>query len=220
MTDRLVLLSGGIDSTTTLAMARTNVVDDERLGTISFNYGQIHSKELQAAAKISKHYNAHHYEQDIPVRFDTVLTGTGEVPKGTYGDHPGLSPTYVPYRNGTLLSLATIVAVRDGWHEIWFGAHASDWNAWAYPDCSPEFMSHQEHAIWIGTDQTVRLITPIIKVPKSEVVKQGVELNAPIELTWSCYRGGERQCGTCPTCHERKAAFKANDLVDPVSYAE
>jgi len=223
---KVVLLSGGIDSTTTLAIALQDSYDDQLpnphsdVMAISFNYGQRHSKELQQAAAIAAHYEVPHFIIDVPKELfqGSRLTDGDAVPDGKYEDYEGLSPAYVPYRNGTLISMAGAFAQGREFQEVWFGAHASDWQTWAYPDCSPSFTGAQGTALYMGTNNTVQLKTPIIQLEKKGVVEIGHSLNIPEHLTWSCYKGGDKQCGTCPTCNERIDAFKANGLVDPVPY--
>ena len=219
MTTKLVLLSGGIDSTVTLAMAHQESPND--VAAISFDYGQLHLRELACAEHICGHYKVQHIIQQVKGLEGSPLTSEdpSRVPDGKYEDFPGLSPTYVPFRNGLLLSTASAVAMALGFDEVWFGAHASDWGSWAYPDCGPDFIEHMGYAIFYGTNNLVRLKTPILYKTKPEVVSTGLDLNVPFEFTWSCYKGGDVQCGTCPTCEERRAAFTANDTIDPRGFA-
>jgi 7-cyano-7-deazaguanine synthase len=102
---------------------------------------------------------------------------------------------------------------------IFFGAHAEDAANWAYPDCTPEFIGAMANAIYVGTYYTVRLYTPIMWMSKAEVVRWGNELQVPFDMTWSCYKGGDLQCGECPTCISRHNAFLDAGIPDPTTYA-
>ena len=129
--------------------------------------------------------------------------------------------TYVPFRNGLLLSVATAFAdslFPDDEVEIYYGAHADDAAGNAYADCSPEFASAMNEAISIGTYGKIHLCRPLIDMNKAEVVKTGLALNVPYRLTWSCYHGREKACGVCGTCIDRLAAFRANGVDDPIEY--
>ncbi|HEY7420083.1 MAG TPA: 7-cyano-7-deazaguanine synthase, partial [Ktedonobacteraceae bacterium] len=142
----------------------------------------------------------------------------------------GPSPTYVPFRNGTMLSLAAAYAITQGLDRIVIGAHADDARNWAYPDCTPEFMGHMGGAIEVGSYDKVRLATPFQYMTKVQIIEKGGGLVVPFELTWSCYdpvlnkqEPGHMptyiHCGQCPTCVARYAAFESLGLKDPVEYA-
>lgn len=212
--EAVVLLSGGVDST----VAATIVSKAKQTKAISYKYGQRHSKEVYMAAKVAERLHIDHEIIDLPELEGSPLTGDGEIPKGPYSQFEGISPAYVPFRNGVLLSVAASRAQAWGAKEVWFGAHASDWGAWAYPDCSPTFITPMNQAIRIGTDFNVELVTPLLQMTKVQVVQQGLTLQSPFELTWSCYVGKELQCGECPTCLERIEAFRQNGVIDPVPY--
>jgi 7-cyano-7-deazaguanine synthase len=143
-----------------------------------------------------------------------------EIPNVDYKDIEGVSPTYVPFRNGQLLSKAAALAQAEGFSELYFGAHAEDAQNWAYPDCTPEFIGAMANAIYIGTYHKVRLCTPLEWLTKTEVVALGDVLGVPFHLTWSCYAGGEKHCGTCPTCRARHQAFYDAVVDDPTEYAD
>jgi 7-cyano-7-deazaguanine synthase len=124
--------------------------------------------------------------------------------------------------------LSVLTAIAQGWVRedeknrqavVAFGAHAEDAHNWAYPDCTPEFIGPFGAAVFIGTYQKVRLVAPLMLMNKCEIVELGVRLNAPLAKTWSCYRGGEKHCGTCPTCRARKQAFRDAGEPDPTVYA-
>ncbi len=216
MTKALVLLSGGIDSTTCLGIAlKTNDVVE----AIGINYGQRHIKELECAMDICAHYNV---EQDIHTITvpDTMLTNPSvKVPDISYDEISGVSPTYVPFRNGQLLSKVAGIAQEREFDYIYFGAHAEDAHNWAYPDCTPEFIGAMANAIYIGTYHKVRLITPLMWKMKHEIITLGASLEVPYEMTWSCYKGEELHCGICPTCRSRKDAFRLAGISDPTQYA-
>ena len=123
--------------------------------------------------------------------------------------------TYVPFRNGLFLSFAAALAVSVHASCIYYGAHADDAAGRAYPDCTPEFEHAMATAIYEGSGQTCRLEAPLLQWNKAQVVRQGLQLQAPYHLTWSCYEGREKPCGLCGTCRDRAAAFAANGVPDP-----
>jgi 7-cyano-7-deazaguanine synthase len=127
----------------------------------------------------------------------------------------GPSPTYVPFRNAILLSMATAIALTAGAEEVFIGVHAEDARNWAYPDCTPEFTGAMANAIYVGTYHKVRLVTPFSFWMKREIVALGLALKVPYQLTWTCYEGGKVPCMKCPSCVERAEAFKANGVIDP-----
>jgi 7-cyano-7-deazaguanine synthase len=145
-----------------------------------------------------------------------------EIPPVDYEDLPhGVSPTYVPFRNGTMLSLVAGMAAVDPEAEaVYAGVHAEDGDNWAYPDCTPEFIGGMANAIYVGTYHKVRLYTPLIWMRKWQIVERGEQLGVPWDLTWSCYEGREDHCGVCPTCRARKAAFRDAGVSDPTIYTE
>jgi len=229
----LVLLSGGLDSTVcaTLAVKRYGKKDafipngDGNVKALSFIYGQKHEHwELEAAQDVAAALNLFHGAVQapfFPAYGDSVLLNPDKpIPQVSYGEIEGVSPTYVPFRNGTLLSIATVKALEWGCNEIWFGAHAEDAAGWAYPDCTPEFTGAMAAAIYVGTYHKVRLIVPLQHLWKRDIVKLGLEIGAPLHLTRSCYTDNELSCGKCPTCLSRLAAFEANGMEDPIPYQE
>ena len=227
-TDKAVVLSsGGLDSTTCLAIA-VNKLGAENVSALSVFYGQRHAKELEAARNVAKFYNVAHYEFDAAEIFrhsDSTLldASTATLDKGTYAAQieKNCSPkvsTYVPFRNGLMLSMAASFA--DGLYnfqnvELYIGVHSDDAAVNAYADCSAKFIAAMSAAIRIGTYEKIHLVAPFLCQSKADVVKVGLELGAPYELTWSCYEGGETPCGLCATCRDRAAAFRANGVEDP-----
>ncbi len=180
-------------------------------------------KELDQAQAVAKHFENQFIVHDIQgfIQKGGITDDKLEIPPVGYSDLPhGVSPTYVPFRNGTLLSLITGMAAIDAEAEaVYIGVHAEDAENWAYPDCTPEFMGGMANAIYIGTYHKIRLYTPLIWMTKAEVVLAGDMLDVPWELTWSCYEGREFHCGVCPTCRARKIAFMQGRGADPTTYA-
>lgn len=222
----VVLLSGGIDSTTCLAEAVRKHGPDQVLALNVF-YGQKHERELDAAVKVADHLGVKYMRQDLSEVFKlsdcTLLQGRGNIPHKSYAEQTnGKDPvsTYVPFRNGLFLSYAAAVALSVGACEVWYGAHADDAAGAAYPDCSYQFAESMCRSICYGTGGQVEMQAPLINMNKTAVVKRGLELHAPYHLTWSCYEGGVKACGVCGTCRDRLAAFKANGVEDPVEYRE
>lgn len=221
----IVLLSGGIDSTTCLAMASIDT-DPKDVLAVNMYYGQKHDREMKSARDVAAYYGVELMElnlADIFARSNcSLLKHSGqEIPEETYAEQlkkTGGNPvsTYVPFRNGLMLSAAASIAVSVGASHIYYGAHADDAAGNAYPDCSPEFTRAINNAIFEGTGNEVIVIAPFIHWTKKQVVSEGLRLKAPYHLTWSCYEGGEHPCGKCGTCRDRKAAFEANGAIDPV----
>lgn len=233
-----VLLSGGIDSSTCLAIAVKDV-GAPNVTAISIGYGQRHHKEISCALEVCKYFAVAHEEHELLGVPKVMLTDPSvSVPNISYQDIVGVSPTYVPFRNGQLLSkVAGIAAHRvevlnkqisnydvltteDPWTgSIYFGAHAEDAAGDAYPDCRLDFVGAMGAAIYIGTYHSVRLRAPLIEMFKVDIIRKGVQLGVPYHLTWSCYKGEELHCGVCPTCRARRNAFHDCSISDPTEYA-
>lgn len=223
----LVLSSGGVDSTTCVSMA-VHELGRENVATVSIFYGQKHRKELDAAQKVADFYHVPHYELDLSKIFQysncSLLShSTEEIIHESYEDQiaqngEGKVSTYVPFRNGLMLSAVASLAMslfeKDD-VDIYLGAHADDAAGNAYADCSEAFTDAMGKAISIGTYEQCHLVAPFVEVNKAGIVKKGLELGTPYELTWSCYEGGDRPCGTCGTCIDRARAFAANGVPDP-----
>jgi len=241
-----VLLSGGLDSSTALAIALQDFQGDAE--AVSIDYGQRHSKEIEAAREIADDAGVQH----TVLQLRGLMEGMGvmltdpyvKVPDISYSDIKGVSPTYVPFRNGTMLSAITAYAQKYVMAEIdnevkltssskeqatilakdlcsiYFGAHAEDAQNWAYPDCTPEFIGAMQNAIYVGTYNTIRLVAPFTYMTKGDIVIAGDALGVPYELTWSCYKGEAVHCGTCPTCRARNEAFEEANVEDPTIYAD
>lgn len=220
-----VLLSGGLDSTTCLALA-IKKIGRENVVAVSIFYGQRHAKELSCAKKIAAHYGVNHYEFDAAqvMRYsDSALinTSTKNLEQSTYGEQVKKNPrveTYVPFRNGLMLAMAA--SFTDGIFngddaEIFIGVHQDDSAVNAYADCSENFIHAMNDSINIGTYGKIKIVAPFLGMTKADVVKIGLELDAPYNLTWSCYERGEIPCGKCATCLDRAAAFASNGVNDP-----
>ncbi len=221
----LVLFSGGLDSTTCLALAIERYGADEVLA-LSVSYGQKHIKEVEAARAVASYYGVKLQTLDLAEIFAdsdcTLLKGSSSgIPKTSYAEQLTETDgkpvsTYVPFRNGLFLSSAASIALSHGCEVIYYGAHADDAAGNAYPDCSAAFNNAINTAIWLGSGQQLRVEAPFVGKTKADVVAEGIRLNAPYQLTWSCYEGGEKPCGLCGTCRDRAAAFAANGIADPV----
>ena len=221
----LVLSSGGVDSTTALAMAVAKYGKDN-VCALAVYYGQKHDKEIKAAVSVAEYYGVEFLTLDLCKIFEysdcSLLKGAAaEIPKESYAEQiketNGEKPvsTYVPFRNGLFLSSAASIALSKECSVIYYGAHADDAAGFAYPDCSPVFNKAMRDAIYEGSGHQLKIEAPFINMTKAEVVRTGLELNVPYELTWSCYEGGDEPCGKCGTCIDRAAAFEANGVKDP-----
>ncbi len=223
----LVLVSGGLDSTTCLALAVKEYGHENVVG-LSVFYGQRHDKEIKAADAVCEYYKVEHITLDLSTMFQfsdcTLLQHSdGEIPEESYDkqlektDGKPVS-TYVPFRNGLFLSSAAAIALSKGCSKIYYGAHADDAAGNAYPDCSTDFNNAMNTAIYEGSGKQLSIEAPFINKNKAGVVKLGMELGVPYELTWSCYEGHDKACGKCGTCIDRIAAFELNGIKDPIEY--
>lgn len=226
----LVLSSGGLDSTVCLAHA-VSKYGSENVISASIFYGQAHDKELQCARKIAEYYNVKHIEEDVSnimvyaKDVCSLISGSSvQMNDKSYADQikeDGSPNTEVPFRNGLFLSIAASLAMSlfpGEETQIVYGAHADDAAGNAYPDCTPEFADAMDKAISIGSRDKLHVERPLINLNKAGVVKMGIGLNVPFEMTWSCYHGREKACGVCGTCRDRIQAFKLNGIADPVEY--
>lgn len=221
----LVLSSGGIDSTTALGIAVQKYGHDNVVA-LSMSYGQKHDKEIEAAKKVANYYDVELLSLDLSKIFEysnssLLKQSTEEIPKESYStqidETNGEKPvsTYVPFRNGLFLSTAASIALSKDCSVIYYGAHSDDAAGFAYPDCSDVFNNAMNTAIYEGSGHQLKIEAPFINMNKAQVIKKGIELDVPYELTWSCYEGGDKPCGKCGTCIDRAAAFKANGIEDP-----
>lgn len=229
MKKAIVLNSGGVDSTTCVGVAVDKLGKDNVL-TVSVFYGQRHSKELECAEKVAKFYGVRHKVIDLSKtgimngsNCPLLAHSTTDIPEQSYAEQiekngEGMVTTYVPFRNGLMLASVAALAMAeypDDEVSIYLGAHADDAAGNAYADCSKAFTDAMYQAINIGTYEKVSVVAPFVGLNKSQVVKRGLELGVPYELTWSCYKGGKEPCGKCGTCIDRAAAFAANGVSDP-----
>ncbi|MCR5742790.1 MAG: 7-cyano-7-deazaguanine synthase QueC [Lachnospiraceae bacterium] len=220
----LVLASGGIDSTTCLAMAIDKYGSDHVIA-LSIYYGQKHTKEVEAAKKVTDYYGVRHLTLDLTEMFQysdcSLLSHSDkEIPEESYDEQLKKTDgkpvsTYVPFRNGLFLSAAASMALSLDCEVIYYGAHADDAAGNAYPDCSQAFVDHMNAAIYEGSGRQLHIEVPFVGCNKAEVVKTGLKLKAPYELTWSCYEGHDKPCGVCGTCIDRARAFALNGVSDP-----
>ena len=221
----MVLLSGGIDSATCLGMAI------ERYGTenviaLSIFYGQKHEKEIQASEKVAEYYRVEQLKLDLTKIFQysdcsLLQHSDQEIPEETYAEQLKKTDgkpvsTYVPFRNGLFLSSAASLALSRDCSVLYYGAHADDAAGNAYPDCSSAFHNAISDAIYIGSGNQLKVEAPFVNMTKAEVVKKGLGLKVPYELTWSCYEGKEKPCMVCGTCIDRAEAFRLNGIKDPL----
>ncbi|MCD8190175.1 MAG: 7-cyano-7-deazaguanine synthase QueC [Clostridiales bacterium] len=221
----LVLSSGGVDSTTALALA-VEQYGRENVTALSISYGQKHDKEISSARAVAQHYGVEQLFLDLTDIFqysdcsllrqsheDIPLESYAEQIQETGGETP--VSTYVPFRNGLFLSCAASIALSRGCGVLIYGAHADDAAGFAYPDCSPAFHQAMDAAVYEGSGHQLRIEAPFVRWTKAQVVKKGLELGVPYELTWSCYQGGDKPCGQCGTCLDRAKAFAENGVADP-----
>jgi len=211
----VLILSGGVDSTTLLYKMLYDGIDVEAL---TFNYAQRHKKEIGCAAAIAGRLNVPHRIVDLSslagLLGDSALLGGMEVPSCHYTEEAARK-TIVPNRNMIMLSVAAGYAEAHEIPGVYYAAHKND--STIYPDCRPEFIEALRPAIRLATAwHPVELQAPFAEMSKAEIVGLGLELNVPYEMTWSCYRGGVRPCRSCPTCIEREEAFAANGRADPL----
>lgn len=221
-----VLLSGGIDSTVCLYIAMADTPKDDVV-SVSAIYGQRHMREISYASALCV---------ELGIRHELLLLGDviprnaltdrdADIPNKSYAEINGISPMYVPFRNGLMLSAAAALAhgsCQDDLGDeclLYFGAHAEDAHRWAYPDCTPEFIGGMANAIYIGTNRQVRLVTPLQWHTKAAIIRAGQMMDVPFEKTWSCYKGDSKHCGTCPTCRARRQGFIDACVNDPTEYA-
>lgn len=198
----VVLLSGGIDSTVALAMVTAN--DNHAAMALSFNYGQTHMRELHAAARIADHYDVLHRVIDLRAALSTpcALTGNGNIPDSHATE---VDATYVPGRNLVMLAVGVGVAAGLGAGAVIIGANADDHAG--YPDCRPQFIDNVDQTARSSTDGNVGVSAPLVRMTKREIVAVGRQLDAPLHLTYSCYRGGIDPCNRCGACASRNEAM-------------
>ncbi|HEX6159763.1 MAG TPA: 7-cyano-7-deazaguanine synthase QueC [Thermoanaerobaculia bacterium] len=219
----VILLSGGLDSATVLALARS---EGRVCHALSITYGQRHGIELDAARRVAEAIGVEEHDVhalDLRVFGASALTSDIAVPKDAVGA-PGIPVTYVPARNTIFLSLAVGFAEAREASEIWIGVNALDYSG--YPDCRPEFIDAFQEVILKGTRSGIergepRLVAPLLHMTKGEIIRRGVELGVDYGLTHSCYdpEADGAACGHCDSCLLRRKGFEEAGLPDPTRYA-
>jgi 7-cyano-7-deazaguanine synthase len=222
-TPAVVLLSGGLDSSVLLHHV-ARVLGRAPIHALSFNYGQRHSRELDCARHQAKAVGAQHRVIDISFLGEllrdgtTLLQGAAEVPDLADLKEADLAqpPTYVPNRNMMFLSLAAAYAEANGIRDIYYGAQAQD--EYGYWDCTRDFLDRINNVLALNRRDAVEIHAPFVADRKAESVRRGIALGVDFAHTWSCYRGADLACGTCPTCVERLNAFREANHSDPLEY--
>ena len=217
MKDSILILSGGMDSTTLLYDYRDRIAL-----ALSFDYGSNHNaRELPFARLHCERLGIPHIV--IPLDFmsryfrSSLLSGADDIPEGNYADE-NMKSTVVPFRNGIMLAVAAGMAESRGLQYIMMANHGGDHTI--YPDCRPEFVEAFDDAARTGTYNGVRLLSPYTHLTKAEIAARGRELGIDYSETWSCYKGLQRHCGRCGTCVERKEALAAAGIPDPTDYED
>lgn len=215
--DSIIIYSGGLDSTTLLYEER------ERIAlAVTFDYGSNHAaREIACARRHCEKLGIEHLVIDLAFigrYFCSSLTaGADAIPEGNYDDE-NMRSTVVPFRNGIMLSVACGLAESRGLKRVLIANHGGDHAI--YPDCRPEFVEAMDSAMTAGTYERVKLVAPYTDITKGDIVKRGMKLGIDYSTTYSCYRGGERHCGRCGTCRERKEAFAEAGIIDPTNYED
>ena len=215
MKDCLIVLSGGLDSTTMLYEYRERIAM-----AVSFHYGSNHNdKELAFAQMHCQRLGIPHQIIRLPffkeIFHSSLLEGAEAIPEGNY-DEENMKSTVVPFRNGIMLSIAAGIAENNKIQHVMLANHAGDHTI--YPDCRPEFVKAMNKAIEAGTWNNVKLLTPYTRLTKATIASHGKMLGLDYSETWSCYKGGEHHCGVCGTCRERKEALRLAGIKDTTIY--
>lgn len=211
----VIVLSGGADSATLAYWAKSK---GHHIYPITFNYGQIASKETKSAEIISQKLGTKIKVVDISSLKQIFEGSTVLVDKNIPMPSQFESNVIVPFRNAIFLSIAVAYAITIGATTIMYGAHKSDEPF--YPDCRKEFVDAFQNAAKLGTDENIKIENPFYKISKAEIIRTGMTLKVPYDVTWSCYLDGEQHCGTCESCNNRKNAFKEANIPDPTDYFE
>ncbi len=211
----LIVLSGGMDSVTLL-----HDMKDEIALAVTFNYGSNHNaREIECARANCALLGIEHLVIDLDFmgRYfaSSLLSGADKIPEGRY-DEANMASTVVPFRNGIMLAVAAGLAESRGLAHVMLANHGGDHTI--YPDCRPEFVDAMNGAIMAGTDAKVSLVCPYTYLTKGDIAKRGARLGVDYALTYSCYKGGEKHCGRCGTCVERREALAEAGIADPTQY--
>jgi 7-cyano-7-deazaguanine synthase len=210
------IVSGGLDSITMLYQFLAN--GDEITRAISFDYGQRHLREVEAAAAICARVGVPHELVSIAddvLGGKSALTGEADVPDGHYAED-SMRQTIVPGRNLVMLAIAASYAMRDNSWAVAMAVHAGD--HFVYPDCRPAFIEAARNTLLAQSERSLTLVAPFLHADKTEIARLAAELGVPIADTWSCYKGGDTHCGTCGTCVERREAMMLAQVDDPTPY--
>lgn len=217
MKDSIIIVSGGMDSVTLLYDYKDRIA----LG-ISFDYGSNHNaKEIPFAKLHCERLGIKHIT--IPLDFmhqyfkSSLLEGADAIPEGHYQDE-NMKSTVVPFRNGIMLAIAAGMTESYGLSHVMIANHGGDHAI--YPDCRPEFISAMSNATEAGSYNGVTVLAPYTNITKGDIARRGKELGIDYNETWSCYKGGEKHCGKCGTCVERKEALHYADIEDTTEYEE
>jgi 7-cyano-7-deazaguanine synthase len=209
----VVVFSGGLDSTVLVSMlhnARHNLL------LVTFDYGQRHRREIDAAKQVAAYFGAEHLIVSLPFgQFlnQNALTGDTQIPHGAY-DETTMADTVVPNRNTIMLSVAASIAVDREADVVATAVHGGD--HYLYSDCRPEFLATLQQTWDLALENASPMLhTPFVGSTKGDIARLGISLGAPLHLTWSCYEGGDIPCGECGTCREREQAFIEAGVDDP-----
>ncbi|HVJ49008.1 7-cyano-7-deazaguanine synthase QueC [Desulfitobacterium sp.] len=218
MKKAIILLSGGLDSTTCMSVAHQ---EGYELYPISFNYGQRHQRELESAKAVASYYQVKEHRIFVIDSVGGSALTDLSISVPAYQQEAGIPVTYVPARNILFLSYALGYAEVIGAEAIFIGVSSIDYSG--YPDCRPEFIEAFQHVAEVGTKagvegKPIAIKTPLIHLSKATTIKLAKANGAPLHLTTSCYQGGEKACGICDSCTLRLKGFKEAGLVDPIPY--
>lgn len=214
----VVIYSGGMDSFTLLNQV---MAEGYQVFPLTFNYGQKHVREIQAARDVCSTLGLPHKVVDVSAINQLMLSSSLisdshiDVPEGHY-EADNMKSTVVPNRNMILLSLAIGYAVDIGANKVFYGAHAGDHAI--YPDCRPEFVKAMDAVARIANYEPVSIETPYLNATKGEILRRGLAMGLNYANTWTCYNGRGKACGKCGACNERLEAFTENHAVDPLEY--
>ena len=213
--DSLLVLSGGMDSTTMLHEYKERIA-----AAVTFDYGSNHNaREIECARENCRILGIEHIV--IPLSFmkeyfkSSLLEGAEAIPEGHYADD-NMRSTVVPFRNGIMLSVAAGLAESRGLRHVMLANHGGDHTI--YPDCRPRFVDAMSEAIRLGTFEGLTILAPYTHITKSDIAAHGKKIGMDYALTYSCYKGGERHCGRCGTCVERREAMADAGIDDPTDY--